>query len=85
MSCFLSPPYTRSNQARSFRSVQLLGSLFKQSLLIARDCLTMELMQHTKISAAQVLVCHVNMVLPTFRNMGLLRGRCPICGARAAM
>jgi 6-phospho-3-hexuloisomerase len=46
---------------RHHPSIQPMGTLFEQSLLILCDILILELMWHTRVSAAHMLERHANL------------------------
>ena len=55
------PSLQASEEVRGLMSVQPLGTLFEQSLLILCDSLIVELMQRSGIGAAQMLERHANL------------------------
>jgi 6-phospho-3-hexuloisomerase len=55
------PSYKMADRARDLISVQPLGTLFEQSLLILCDCLILRLMQQTGVGAAQMFERHANL------------------------
>ena len=55
------PPLTASERARGLLSVQPLGTLFEQSLLILCDSIILGLMQRLGIDTAQMLERHANL------------------------
>jgi len=55
------PAYKTVEQVRGLISIQPLGTLFEQSLLILCDCLILSLMQRTGVSAAQMVERHANL------------------------
>jgi 6-phospho-3-hexuloisomerase len=55
------PLFRMADGARDLMSVQPLGTLFEQSLLILCDCLILRLMQRTGVDAAQMFKRHANL------------------------
>jgi 6-phospho-3-hexuloisomerase len=55
------PSLKAAEDVRSPLSIQPLGTLFEQSLLILCDCLILGLMQRTAVSAAQMFERHANL------------------------
>jgi len=55
------PAYKTTVQVRGVISIQPLGTLFEQSLFILCDCLILDLMQRTGVSAAQMVERHANL------------------------
>ena len=55
------PSLMASERARKLMSLQPLGTLFEQSLLILCDTIVLELMQRVGISSAQMLERHANL------------------------
>jgi 6-phospho-3-hexuloisomerase len=55
------PAYKTTEQERGRISIQPLGTLFEQSLFILCDCLILDLMQRSGVSAAQMFERHANL------------------------
>jgi len=55
------PAFKTAEEVHGLISMQPLGTLFEQSLLILCDCLILSLMKRTGVSAAQMVERHANL------------------------